>query len=159
VSVARRATGFLAKCSTCTSEQTRPSTVTQLFEQAGDATEWWGAIAAFLVDSYRARSAVQWEARASAWGEVYRKGARAIVYVVPRNGYLLVLIPFATSAVRRAAENPSLLDVTARVALGNYLAAVTPVPTVCVRSDEDADAVMRLVSVAHPRKGHPCGSL
>jgi hypothetical protein len=131
----------------------------ELLEQAGDAQQWWGAIAAFLVDSYRVRATVRWESQSRAWGETYWKGSSPVVHIVPCNGHLLAFIPFRTAAVNRATTNPGLLDPAARTALDSYVAGESPMPVVCVRSDVDVDAVMRLVSLAHPRKGHPCGSL
>ena len=140
-------------------EQRQPPTMTKLLDRAGDAQQWWGAIAAFLVDSYRVRATVRWESQAEAWGETYWKGSSAVVHIVPREGHLLAFIPFRAAAVNRATANPALLDPAARTALDSYVAGESPMPAVCVRSDIDVDAVMRLVSLAHPRKGHPCGSL
>ncbi|MHB8106328.1 MAG: DUF3788 family protein [Candidatus Cryosericum sp.] len=140
-------------------ERGKPPTVAGLLKLAGDAQSWWGAITAFLVDSYRTQPTVRWEPLAEAWGQTYRKGSRSLAHIVPQDGCLLVFIPFGAAAVSRGTANPALLDPAARTALDNYVAGESPMPAVCVRSDIDVDAVIRLVALAHPRKGHPCGSL
>lgn len=140
-------------------EWEQPPTTTKLLERAGDALPLWGAITAFLVDSYRTQTIVQWESWADAWGQTYQKGSRAVAHIVPYDGYLLVFIPFNASAMHRATASPSLLDPNAQATLDCYVNGATPIPTVRVCSDVDVDVVMRLVSLAHPRKNHPCGSL
>jgi hypothetical protein len=136
---------------------TPPSSV-QLLEQAGTARQWWGTIAAFLADGYRARTAVRWLPDVQAWGQTYLKGSVILAHVVPQAGAVMAFVPFSVSAVKRALAHPDLLDDQARLTFNNYLAGKVTMPAVRVTSDDDADAVVRLVSLAHPRKGHPCGS-
>jgi len=142
-----------------TPDRQKPPTMTELIRKAGDAHQWWGMIAAFLMDSYRVQTAIGWIAQASAWGQVYRKGTTAIAEVVPYDGYLVVFTPFTAAAIKRATAHPELLDLAAHEALDDYLSGRTSMPRILVVSEADTDAVMRLVSLAHPRKGHPCGSL
>lgn len=139
-------------------DQGKPPAMAELLEQAGEAQQWWGAVTAFLVDSYRVRTLIQWQPQAEAWGETYWKSASAVAHVVPREGQLLVFIPFSRAATDRANANLALLDPAARTAFNTYVAGDTSMPTVHVHSDADVDAITSLVSLAHPRKGHPCGS-
>lgn len=139
--------------------ESHPPTMAALLEKSGNAHQWWGMIAAFLIDAYRATPVIRWETVADAWGVVYRRASVTLASVVPYGGYLIVFIPFSIAAVKRTAKNPTLLDQSVQGPLRDYLSGKTATPRVLVVTDEDVDAVTRLVSVAHPRKGHPCGSL
>ena len=115
-------------------------------------------IAAFLADEYRARPAVRWLPDLQAWGQTCTMGSAVLVHLVPGEGVVTAFVPFSASAVKRGVANASLLDGPARVSFNDYLSRQTIMPTVRVSSEDDVDAVVRLVSLAHPRKGHPCGS-
>ena len=136
-----------------------PPTTAQLLEQAGTAQLWWGMIAAFLADEYRAKKTVRWLSDLQAWGQTCVTGSAVLVHIVPGADIVKVFIPFSVSAIKRGIANASLLDGPARDSFNDYLAEADTMPTVRVASESDVDTVIRLVSLAHPRKGHPCGSV